>query len=113
MSERRQQVKICWRATFQQPIGALNPSGFPMKAEIAVELRKQGGNWHAFKPGSRDEFKEITPQPLASTLKRQMMTLYFVAQVSDWVAYEAATGQQLNCEKFALDDQEKAWRIEA
>jgi len=116
MSEtpRPESIKICWRASFQQPVkyGPLNPGGFNLTAIIEVEIRKSGDGWKAFRPRTRDEFP-IASQPRASTLKRQILGVLFEKQESQWKPYEMVSPvicNELRPEEFWLDENEKAWR---
>lgn len=80
-------LKICYRAEFQGPTGLLNPSGWKVPGNIGVEIRKSGSHWSAFRPGTKEQFVEITPQLDAVTIKNQV-SLYFEKQVSKWQMYE-------------------------
>jgi hypothetical protein len=80
-------LKICYRADFEGPHGALNPSGWKVPGIIGVEVRKCGAHWKAYRPGTAHEFTEITPQAEASTIKDQT-PLLFDRKLSDWQMYE-------------------------
>src|ERR1017187_3880922 len=110
MKERGEQIKICWRASFQQPIGALNPLGAKLAAPIEVEVRRQAGIWKCFRPGTKAEMP-IAGQPQASTLKKQIEGLLFEKRLSPWQALDMVANKPLVPAEFALDEQERAWRI--
>lgn len=97
-------VKLIYRAQFLRPIGALNPSGFKVPTPVEVELRKVGSNWRAFRPESKTEFQEITPQPSAATLQGQMK-LYFQSQTTEWEIFmtEPAAPPYIRCKPVTKD----------
>ena len=76
-----------YRAEFSGPMGALNPSGWKVPGKIGVEIRQVAGFWSAFRPDTKYQFAEITPQLDAKTVQNQMK-LYFEKQVSPWVLCE-------------------------
>lgn len=41
-------IKVSFRAVFEQPIGALNPMGLKLPGPVAVELSKTGAMWTAY-----------------------------------------------------------------
>ena len=81
-------IKICYRADFEGPRGALNPLGWRVPGAITVEVRRISarGNWAAFRPGTPHQF-EITPQLQADTLMEQT-ALSFTKQLTSWRMYE-------------------------
>jgi hypothetical protein len=82
-------LRICYRADFKGPTGALNPSGWKVPGKIGVEVRKISPRtgWGAYRPGTAERFIQITPQLDAKTLQNQV-GLYFEKQVSEWLMYE-------------------------
>jgi hypothetical protein len=113
VKEHREQIKIAWRAMFQQPIGPMNPLGAKMPLPIEVEIRKSNGVWKCFRPGTKEEMP-IAGQPLASTLKRQIEGVLFQKRLSEWEPLETMQGnyRPLQLDEFTIDDQERAWRKE-
>jgi hypothetical protein len=86
-------IKVTYRATFQGPIGALNPSGLNAdKAEVPVELRETPRGWIACKPedrGVKGIFTAITAQPSAAGLQSQMK-MYFRTRLTEWETWTAS-----------------------
>lgn len=81
---------IVFRASFEQPIGPLNPALLKFPGEVVVELYQKQvspAEWRARRPDTRIEFK-ITPQSLHSTMQRQMDT-YFEQQRTPWEARDS------------------------
>jgi hypothetical protein len=112
MKEHRQQIKLAWRAMFQQPIGPMNPLGAKMLLPIEVEIRQSNGIWKCYRPGTKEEMP-IAGQPLASTLKRQIEGVLFQKRLSEWQAYNIITPTfvlPLKPDEFTIDDQERAWK---
>lgn len=53
-------IKVTYRATFEQPIGKLNPGGFKFKCAVDVEVyESKAGQWSARRPGTTNVFAEI------------------------------------------------------
>ena len=109
---RQEQIKLCYRATFRQPIGALNPAGFELTSPIEVEIRKAGAHWAAFRPGSKAQFQQITAQPSASTLQGQL-ALFFAERISEWRVWQILPNvgyQPLEPGSFSIDPQGRAFK---
>jgi hypothetical protein len=89
-------TSIVFRATFEQPIGPLNPSGWKMPGPVWIEIycSKVGppAEWKARKPGTRADFDKITPQSTPATLKRQIEGVYFQKQLTPWEASDTTHG---------------------
>jgi hypothetical protein len=82
---------IVFRATFEQPTGALNPAGIKMAGPVEVEIYHQTigppAEWRVRRPGTRNDFRLITPQSTPDTLKKQM-DLFFRTQLAPWEAFD-------------------------
>lgn len=79
--------QIVFRATFEQPIGALNPNGWKMPGPVWVEIyqdRVKPSEWKARRPDTNSEFK-ITRQSTWSGLQSQM-EFFFKRQLTEWQA---------------------------
>lgn len=106
---------IVFRASFQGPMGPLNPSGWKVPGPIWVEVfhYKVGGGknpaqWAARRPGT-DSLFEITPQNTAAILKTQIAGLYFEERLTLWVAYDLSSGKpvELLDDEWSTDSQGK------
>jgi hypothetical protein len=105
---------IVFRATFRQPLGALNPIGAKLNCDIGVEVYhlKIGppAQWGARRPGTIHVFEEITPQTTPAELKRQIAGVFFEKQVSPWEAFDATIPgkpELLQSDEWATDSQGK------
>jgi hypothetical protein len=82
-------IKLVFRASFEQPKGALNPMQLKVPGQIVVEIRPVGKHWDPYIRNSIGAFRseEITPQGTAAVMKQQML-VYFERQATPWEAFE-------------------------
>jgi hypothetical protein len=112
MTRRGNKIKLAYRATFQQPIGPLNPAGFKLATPIEVEIRRKGSTWAAFEITSGHQFKPITPQQRADTLQHQM-SLFFAKQLTAWSVwrYDGDCYARVDPGEYQIDEHEQAWEV--
>jgi hypothetical protein len=100
------QVKnpIVFRATFQQPKDV--PIKLAAHIDIEVYHSKIGppAAWNARVPGTRIDFKKITPQGTPHILMKQI-DLGFQKQISPWEAFDSRQSpvRLLEAEDYAID----------
>lgn len=109
---------IVFRASFQQPLGALNPIGAKFLAPIWVEIFhwKIGppAGWKARRPGTEHVFEEITPQSTPTALRNQIAGVYFEKQLTPWVAFDATIAdrpEELRADEWGMDNQGKVFLV--
>lgn len=101
---------IVFRASFQQPIGPMNPCHIKMAGVIEVEIFAKAVNeWRARRPGTRIEFEKISAQTIPSTLQRQM-DFHFERQITPWEAFD--TVGKLASDEWSTDVQGKVFVTE-
>jgi hypothetical protein len=82
---------VVFRASFEQPIGPLNPSRIVMSGPIWLEvyhLRINPSQWAARGVVTRRIFEKITSQPNPAFLQAQIKGLFFERQLSGWEAFD-------------------------
>lgn len=107
---------VIFRATFEQPLGALNRGGYTMKAPVEVELyQAKASEWRARRPGTRYDFEHITPQSQLKTMMNQIAGVFFKKQLTEWEAFDSATRPptSLLADEWHCDKEGKVYLTEA
>jgi hypothetical protein len=84
-------MRVCFRARFAGPKGALNPFGWkfgPEAAPQSVEVYRHGARWHAREPKHREVFRQLEPGLTHGTMKDNVVAA-FERQCSEWEMYDA------------------------
>ena len=98
------QIKISFRAVFDQPIGVLNPMGLKLPAPLPVELVGSGTKWEAQsiagpKPRKFDKLRKFA----SLTDAKQSVQDAFQTQLEPWQAWATVPWE---CELRLLDPSE-------
>lgn len=88
------QIKITYRAIFEQPTGKLNPMGCPFKGLFPVEVFGSGEKWRIRELSSarREEFKILGKWPSPGAAQ-QTAAANFKRQVTEWEIWGDPTGK--------------------
>ncbi len=94
-NERANHMKspIVFRASFEQPKGPLNPSGWKIPGPVYLEIyqaKVSPPQWRTRGLVGRSDFARITPQSSPATLKAQILGVFFERQLSDWAAFDGS-----------------------
>lgn len=102
---------ITFRATFEQPIGPRNPAKIKLPGTIEVEIfESKAGEWKARRPGTRNEFAEISAQSSPATVQRQLVGIHFERQLTDWEAFDR--NGKLQDDEWSTDGQGRVFVTE-
>ena len=110
---------IVFRASFEQPKGALNPSGWRMPGPQWVEVYQDRVSplerWCAREPRTRIRFFQIAEQASAAILKAQIGVVFFERQLSPWVAVDTMQipARELTESDWASDPDGKVYLTES
>lgn len=80
---RMRNIRVTFRAVFQQPTGKLNPMGLKMAVSVPVEIFGQDGNWKARDPSRiANAFARLGKFNTAEDAKREIARS-FATQLQD------------------------------
>jgi hypothetical protein len=77
------QIKVTYRAVFQQPVGALNPAGFRIPVPVPVEVFQRGQTWQVCEISGHNVFSRLGRFATAASA-RDAVFAAFETQVRDW-----------------------------
>jgi len=107
---------VIFRAKFKGLRGQKGTFAFPGEIEVEIFHFKVGppAEWRARRPGTTIEFKEITPQSRALTLKEQIPLVHFKSQVSGWEAWDSSVSpcERLQADEWATDKEGRVYLTE-
>lgn len=84
-------IKVTFRAVFQQPIGVLNPMGLRMSAQVPVEVFQRGAHWYAREIEFVREFTRLGRFDSAEHAKQGVYDA-FETTVQDWQVWGTMPG---------------------
>jgi hypothetical protein len=107
---------VIFRAVFEQPKGALNPSGWKLTGPVRVEIfqfKVSPAQWKA-RAGAH-VFEKISAQSTHTTLMNQIKGLYFEKQLEPWKAFDATIPErpeELQEDEWAVDPKGRVYLTE-
>jgi len=106
---------VIFRAKFEQPMESTMRLPGPVAVEIYHAKMGPPGEWRARCPGTRFDFRNITPQSTSATLQKQIADVHFKRQLTPWEAFDARQEpiRPLSAEDWRADKDGKIFLTES